>query len=380
MNKLEKWLLVSIAAALVAVGAASLLLRRGAHTAEIQPRAVLPGHAGHFKPLTFFPDGKTILSAGANAAGDGFFRFLDAEYGQELQTAFFPHASVVVTPVSVAVSPNGGTIAVGSVGNDYRLWNVSTGELRHLKSTHKEGYPVIEFSPNGRTVAALSDNPSNLISIWNVETGALIQTTNGVTFMYSPDGKMLASAGMDPTVKVWNAETGALIHTLRGHRNTVYLAAFSPDNKRIASASYDKTVKIWDASTGALIQTLSGHRDKVLSAVYSPDGKTIASVSDRYAKIWDAATGALLHTIEEQIDFSLSHVFSPGGKYLLKSVQNAVHIWDAATGEPLYILRHSSEQIHYIAHSPDGSATEGTIAAANEIGEILIWNLNDAAP
>ena len=116
-----------------------------------------------------------------------------------------------------------------------------------------------------------------------------------------------------------------------------------------------------------------------MSAVYSPDDKTIVSVGENAVKIWDPATGALIDTIEEQIDSYLSLVFSPN-KYLIKNVPNAVKISDAATGEPLYTLRHSSEQINAIAHSPDGSATAGTIAAADEKGEILIWNLNDAAP
>ena len=378
MNKLEKWLLISIAA-LVAVGAAALLLRRGADTAEVPLRTILPGHTGRVIALAFFPDGKTLVSAGRD---DSLVRLWDVESGRLLQTARFspssvaaPSSSTALSPASVAVSPNGETIAISFVDGSYRLWNVSTGALKSLKSTRKEEYPNIGFSPNGRTVAAIT--PSDLISIWNVETGALIQTINGLSFMYSPDGKLLVSPSMDPTIdptiKIWNAETGALIHTLRGHRSTAGLAAFSSDGKRIVSASSDKTVKIWDAETGALIQTLQGHRDNVVGVAYSPDGKTIVSVGENTAKIWDAATGALIHTIKEDIMFFGSYV-----KYLVKEVPNALEVWDAATGEPLYTLRHSSSQIHYIAHSPHGSATAGTIAVAHENGEILIWDLNDA--
>ena len=385
MNKLEKWLLISIAAALVAVGAASLLLRRGADTAEVPLRAILPGHTGRVIALAFFPDGKTLVSAGMD---DSLVHLWDVESGHLLQTARFPPAPVAASssstptsPIDVDVSPNGETIAISFAGGNYRLWNISTGALKTLKSTRREDYPGIAFSPNGRTVAAISDTPpytpSYLISIWDVETGALVQTTNGTSFTYSPDGKLLVCPSMDPTIKVWNAETGALIHTLRGHRSTKNFAAFSPDGKRIISASYDKTIKIWDASTGALIQTLQGHQGEVWSAMYSPDGKRIFSDGERNAKIWDAATGALIHTIEGQIDHYVSDWFYV--KYLVKEAQNALDIWDAATGAPLYTLRHSSGQINAIAHSPDGSATAGTIAAADQNGEILIWNLNDAA-
>ena len=67
---------------------------------------------------------------------------------------------------------------------------------------------------------------------------------------FSPDGKRLASASRDQTVKVWDAVTGQEILTLKGHTSGVTSVAFSPDGKRLASAAPRMTVKVWDAATG----------------------------------------------------------------------------------------------------------------------------------
>ena len=80
---------------------------------------------------------------------------------------------------------------------------------------------------------------------------------------YSPDGRRIASASGDGTVKVWDAATGQETLTLKGHTGGVYGVAYSPDGRRIASASCDQTVKVWDAGTGQ--ESRSPSRDKLAS-------------------------------------------------------------------------------------------------------------------
>jgi len=70
-----------------------------------------------------------------------------------------------------------------------------------------------------------------------------------------------------------------LIRVFIGHTNEIFEVAFSPDGKRLATASNDDTIKIWDTATGQQLLTLKDHTDEVWSVAFSPDGRTLASGS-----------------------------------------------------------------------------------------------------
>ncbi|KAI9779021.1 MAG: hypothetical protein M1816_003781 [Peltula sp. TS41687] len=242
---------------------------------------------------------------------------------------------------------------------------------------------AVVFSPDGKQLASASWDST--IRLWDAATGAALQMLEGHSdlveaVVFSPDGKQLASASSDKTIRLWDAATGAALQMLEGHSGPVEAVVFSPDGKQLASASSDNTIRLWDAATGAALQMLEGHSGEIFedhsgavrAVVFLPDGKQLASASrDNTIRLWDATTGAALQMLEGHSDPVSAVVFSPDGKQLASaSVYNTIRLWDAATGATLQMLEGHSSPAQAVVFSSDGKQ----LASASRDNSIRLWD------
>jgi WD40 repeat protein len=231
----------------------------------------------------------------------------------------------------------------------------------------------------------------------------------GVAF--SPNGKWIAAAGKDQTVRIWDAETGRAVKPLEGHTSTIHLLAFSPDSRLIATEAGDQTGKVWDVGTGKELFTLEGLTGDFAALAFSPDNTRIAAESGKtQASVWDVATHRVLYTLAHDKAIRMV-VFSPDGKLIVTaSDDSTARVWDAFSGSPIATLQHGTGVVaaafstpgdRVVTASVDGTArifttpnwdtpvvidsknpihdvqmSRDRIVTANEDGTARIWDFN----
>lgn len=255
---------------------------------------------------------------------------------------------------------------------------------------HTDAVYSLAFSPDGKTLA--SAGVEGTVQLWDTETARSRNTLkperrSGIHSLgFSPDGRTLASGHQDGTIILWNASTGRESATLRGHDKTVRCVAFSPDDKLLASASVDQTVKLWNVRTRELWRTLA-HEGLVGSVAFSPSGRELATGCDKTVRLWSVAN------VQEQRTFTHSETvnsiaFSPDGKRLATgsgalvfSVEGGdVSIWDLETGKRLtWIMTPMSPvlAVNHVAFLPDRKTLVFTISrsALASDSNIVLWDL-----
>jgi hypothetical protein len=181
---------------------------------------------------------------------------------------------------SVAISPDSQTIASGSDDNTIRLWHLTSGSLIRTFTwqsgafqLHREAtwFTSVAISPDGQTLASGCLDKS--LKLWDWNSGKLIRNLKGHSdsvnaIAVSRNGQTLVTGSRDNTIKVWNLTTGQLISTLRGHANSVLTVAIAPDGKTLASGSRDNTIKLWNLLDGKLLRTFTGHLDQVRAVAF----------------------------------------------------------------------------------------------------------------
>mmetsp|Transcript_25471 Transcript_25471/g.40883 ORF Transcript_25471/g.40883 Transcript_25471/m.40883 type:complete len:274 (+) Transcript_25471:137-958(+) len=206
----------------------------------------------------------------------------------------------------------------------------------HSLEGHKKSICSLKFSGDGKLLASASADST--VKIWNFKEGTLVKTLSGIHEAGINDiswgkktSKFLCSASDDNTIVVWNVEEGKVLRRLKGHTKPVFSACFNKSETLIVSGGCDFIIRVWSVRPGKIFKQIPGHTKQITAVDFNNDGKLIVSGSfDGLCRIWETETGNLLRTIGQDNNFPVYNVkFVPNEKYVLcGTLDGKVCLWD----------------------------------------------------
>jgi WD40 repeat protein len=242
-----------------------------------------------------------------------------------------------VQALSLALSPDGSTAALG-------MW---------------DGTVQIHRAADGQLQNTLSGHPDQVQSV-----------------LYSPDGALLASSSMEE-VRLWSARDGQLLLTLQVPGGWVTDLAFSLDGGLLATFSADGSVRLWQASDGSPLGAgmSSPEAGWEGALAFSPDGSTLALGTHLSVLLWLVPEGSLSKTIPLSAPVATSLSFSTDGALLAAGLSDGkIEWWKPAEDEVAYSLVGHTDSVTSLAFSSDGLF----LVSASQDGTLRLWGLSGA--
>ena len=355
--------------------------------------AQFAGSGGPVEALAFSPDGGTL----ASGSQDQRIRLWDLKTGAEIaqltghrsrtiRTQTRDAAGKVVSTSTttmrgdvndLAFSPDGKLLASAGGGGAVLIHDVAARNIRRRLSVGDGQAHAARFSPDGRLLAAASSWHASMgyttfqtgrVHVWTVADGkpaGAWKTGGDWLVAFSPDGKVVASAGGGyvPTLHALDPAAGAFHRP--GHTDNITAVAFSPGGDTAYTAGRDGALLAWDprklGASAEPLRAADAETGPIVSLAVAADGKTLATAGVTSISLWDAAALKKLKTVEARLGMSAGLAFAPDGKKLLCAAQGSVRLWDPQAEKDVQTFQ-TPGRVMCLAISPDGrQAAAGTL-------------------
>ncbi|MCI0458952.1 MAG: WD40 repeat domain-containing protein [Gemmataceae bacterium] len=272
-------------------------------------------------------------------------------------------------PRPVASDPDDVPLPAGSVAR------LGTSRFRNGGSIYD-----FAFSPDGKVLATAGSG--NNMRFWDAATGKMLyefpeEKGRAQNALFSPDGRHLISAAAGRGIQVWAVANRQEVHRFGEVKDSIRGMAVSPDGKILATAHWGgagkSPVLLWDLETGKRTAELKGGQGGVESLAFSPNGRLLAVTGyHRGVEIWEVATAQIRQTFTKHASQPSRAVFTPDGKGLIVTARQAIHAWDLASEKQLRLFTADKQLADgSLALSPDGRL----LATASLDRMVRLWDI-----
>ncbi|MBX9582655.1 MAG: WD40 repeat domain-containing protein, partial [Gemmataceae bacterium] len=365
-------------AAADAAGAAGVYAPGAANPVPLNVNVVSGG--GPCPGVALAPDGSGLFTGGS----DGRVRLFgvpgpDGAAGPPVGGVVREFAGHDGGVTDLALTPDGKFLVTAGADKTVRVWDVKTAAPVRSFQGHLGKVLGLAVRPDGRQVA--SAGADGAVRLWDLsptDDHRVLADAAGPVWAaaVSPDGKRAAAAGADKVIRVYDPETGKLEATLAGHTAAVTALAFLPDGNRLVSAGGDKTVRVWDVAEKKQLKELTGHELPVLAVAVGPDGKRVVSgAADRTVRGWDIEAGKQLWSWAGKSAVSGVAVRPGGAQVAAGTADGGLVVLDITGETPKELFAQTAHVagVAAVAYSPDGTR----LATAGGDGVLRVWAVGD---
>jgi WD40 repeat protein/ABC-type branched-subunit amino acid transport system substrate-binding protein len=334
---------------------------------------VLLGHDNTVFDIDFTADGQYLVSA----SDDLTLRLWDTQYGVTMRVLQGHTAGVN----NIAVSQ--GDIFSASDDRTVRRWDMS---LPQQQAVDLPAEPAsVAIAPDGSSIAVgFSNGALRLYSLSLQSKSDLLweqltaHNDEVKRLAFSSDSTLLASASFDQTVKIWQIKAGRLQQTLKGHTGEISAVAFSPDNHTIATASYDGQIGLFTVGTEQKRFSKAHEEEEINAVSFNKDGTQLLSTSDYRVRLWKFSSDTLKLTLSEEYpktkNILMWSALSPDEKQIVSVGRDQiVHIYSTKSKDKRYDLIGHESTIYRAIYSLDGKQ----VATISADASLRLWDLHD---